>query len=141
MYKCDHFDIEELVPPELFVMLHEDALWRMFDPDILKAADWLRERYGPATINNWKWSGAFTQSGIRTKDSVHYSKGSMHSIGKAFDLKFKKVTAQYARDDLAEMEFRGEKIPEGIRRIENNVSWLHIDCERTGRDTIHFFNP
>lgn len=46
MYKCKHFEIEELVPPELFVALHEDALWRMFDHDILKAADWLRERYG-----------------------------------------------------------------------------------------------
>lgn len=141
MYKCQHFIIEELVTPELHATAHEDVLWSMFDSDLLKAIDWLRERYGPATINNWKWSGAFNQSGIRTMDSVHYSKGSMHSVGKAFDLKFKKVTAQYIRDDLAEMEFGGEKIPAGIRRIENNVSWLHIDCKRTGRDTIHFFNP
>lgn len=141
MYKCEHFDIEELVTPELHSTVHEDVLWSMFDTDLLKAIDWLRGRYGSATINNWKWKGAFTQSGIRTKDSVHYSKGSMHSVGKAFDLKFKNVTAQYIRDDLVEMEFRGEEIPKGIRRIENKVSWLHVDCKHTGRDTIHFFNP
>lgn len=82
-------------------------MWSMFDTDLLKAIDWLWERYGTVTINDWKWKGAFTQSGIRTKDSVHYSEGSMHSVGKAFDLKFKNVTAQYIRDDLVEMEFAG----------------------------------
>jgi len=140
MYKCKHFDIEELVPPELFVMLNEDALWRLFDPNILKAADWLRERYGPATINDWKWGGNFTQSGIRTTDSEYYSPTSQHSIGCALDLKFKHKTAQEIRDDLAEYQAQGNDIPY-FTRVENKVSWLHIDTKPTGQTHLYFFNP
>ena len=140
-YRCEHFRIEELVSPEAFQMLHEDVLWSAFDEDLLKAADWLRERYGRCTINNWLWSGGFTQSGLRTKDSRFYSPGSQHSIGCALDMKFSDYSAEYIRDDLAAMELAGEEIPRGIRRIERGVSWLHIDCKETNQATIYWFNP
>lgn len=139
-YRCKYFSIEELVSPAMHKEVHEEALWCMFDTDALKAIDWLRERYGAATINNWKWGGDFTESGLRTRSDEYYSEGSQHSRGAAFDIKFKYVTAQHIRDDLAEMELRGEKVPY-IKRIENDVSWLHIDTMDMGRDSIYFFNP
>ena len=143
LYKCKHFSIEELVPKPLFDTLHEDVLWGMFDPELLKAADWLRERYGQATINNWKWGGVFSQSGIRTKDSSFYSEGSMHSVGKALDIKFKNISAEAIRADLKAMNERGEMIPY-IRRIEDSVSWLHADVKpQRGvmKGYVYFFKP
>lgn len=141
MYKPKYFTIEELVSPSVHKEVHEEALWNMFDPDAIKAIDWLRERYGAATINDWKWGGNFTESGLRTRSDEHYSEGSQHSRGAAFDLKFKFVTAQHIRDDLAAYELEGGKIPDGIRRIERGVTWLHIDCKETGQDKIYWFNP
>ena len=126
MYKCKYFLIEELVPKSLYDTMHEDALWKLFDEDILKAADWLREKYGPATINNWKWGGVFHQSGIRTKDSEFYREGSAHSVGKALDMKFRDTTAEAIRADFRKAAEEFEEIPY-IRRCEDGVSWLHID--------------
>lgn len=143
LYKCKHFSIEELVPKMLFDILHEDVLWGMFDQELLKAADWLRERYGPATINNWKWAGAFSQSGIRTKDSNFYSEGSMHSVGRALDMKFKNISAEAIRADLKAMNARGDMIPY-ICRMEDGVSWCHIDVKpQRGlmKGYVYFFKP
>jgi len=139
-YRCKYFSIEELVSPAMHKEVHEEALWRMFDPDVLKAADWLRERYGPATINDWKWGGEFSQSGLRTPESKYYSPTSQHSKGCALDLKFRNKTAQQIRDDLAEYQFQGNKIPY-FTRVENQVSWLHIDTKPTGQSELYFFNP
>ena len=139
-YTCDHFEIHELVAPETLAQHHEEECWAMFDPDVLKAADWLRERYGPATINNWKWGGEFSQSGLRTPDSKYYSPTSQHSKGCALDMKFKNKTAQQIRDDLAEYQYGGNQIPY-FTRVENQVSWLHIDTKPTGQSELYFFNP
>ena len=141
MYTCNHFEIHELVSPETLAQHTESECWAMFDPDILKAADWLRERYGPGTINNWKWGGEFSQSGLRTPESKYYSPTSQHSIGCALDMKFSDYSAEYIRDDLAAMELAGDEIPRGIRRIERGVSWLHIDCKETNQSAIYWFNP
>ena len=143
MYHCKHFSIEELVPEELFELLHEDVLWGLFDEELLKAADWLRDRYGPATINNWKWGGVFNQSGLRTKNSQFYREGSMHSVGKALDMKFSNISAEAVRADLKAMNARGEMIPH-IRRIEDGVNWVHLDVKpQKGimKGHVYFFKP
>lgn len=140
-YRCKYFSIEELVSPAMHKEVHEEDLWNMFDPDVLKAADWLRERYGPAIINDWKWGGEFSQSGLRTPNSKYYSPTSQHSKGCALDIKFRNWTAEDIRTDLAAYELEGGKIPDGIRRIERGVTWLHIDCKETGQDKIYWFNP
>lgn len=141
MYRCEHFELHELVSPDTLQNNEEDVLWLVFDESLLKAADWLRERYGPCTVNNWKWGGDFSQSGLRTKASKHYSPTSQHSKGCALDMKFKNWTAEDIRTDLAAYELEGGKIPEGIRRIERGVTWLHIDCKETGQEKIYWFNP
>lgn len=141
MYRPNHFALHELVSQETLENNQEDILWLVFDEELLKAADWLRERYGPCTVNNWHWGGDFSQSGLRTKESRHYSPTSQHSKGCALDMKFRDWTAEDIRTDLAAYELSGGEIPKGIRRIERGVSWLHIDCKETGQDKIYLFNP
>lgn len=144
MYKCKHFKIYELVPKELYEVLHEDLLWGMFDENLLRALDWVKETYSPdspVSVNTWKWGGGFSQSGIRTRDSEYYSEGSMHSVGCAADLKFKNITPEEIRRDIKRRIDSGETIPY-IKRIEEGTdTWLHIDTKPVRHLSVYFFWP
>ena len=135
-----YFSANELVDPTLHAMLREDEILKLFDPDILRFADWCRERYGHCTINDWAWGGKFSWSGYRTPASPWYSQGSMHSIGGALDMKFADYTAEEIRDDLREYEKLHGYVPY-ITRIEDGVGWLHGDTKPTANNRLYFFNP
>ena len=135
MYEPKHLIIQEIVPPVLYdMMTNPKQLFALFDEQLLIGADWLRNRYGPMACNNWHLGGDFKWSGFRTIGSPHYSPGSMHSVGKALDLKFSKIAAEEIRADLRKLEY----VPH-ITRIEDNVSWLHIDTKRTNSNKLYFF--
>lgn len=126
-YKPKYFNIKELVNKELHETLHEDALWKLFDENLLKGLDWLKMMFpkGSIVVNNWSFSGhgLFTQSGIRTKESKYYSKGSAHSVGKAADLKF----SHYDEEDVIKVLSEAEVSPY-IRRVElGTKGWVHVD--------------
>ena len=135
MYIPKHLIIQEIVPHDLYDMFKEPAqLFALFDEQVLMGADWLRNRYGPMTCNNWHLGGDFKWSGFRTTESPHYSATSMHSVGKALDLKFSKMSAAEIRADLRKLEY----VPH-IKRIEDDVAWLHIDVKETNKNKLYFF--
>ena len=136
MYKCKHFLIEELVPPQVFKDRGQKA-WQLLDDRMLMTIDRLREKYGSMTINSWKWGGDREWSGLRTSDSPYYSKYSQHSFGKAFDIIFKNVTAEKVRQDILANPDKFEF--EYINSLELGVSWLHIDSRNSNR--IFAFRP
>ena len=140
MYQCKHFAIHELVSKALYESfgMHTDLLWSLLDEDLLRGIDWLRERYGSATINNYGFSshGNFEWSGLRTVDCPVYSKGSMHSVGMGADLKFTNTSSEDIRQDLKSIG----NVP-WITRVEDKVDWLHVDVKPTGKSEIYFFNP
>jgi hypothetical protein len=138
IYKCQHFEIEELVPPELMSM-PEEYLWQLFNEDLLISIDRLRSALGrPITINNWKSGGKFKWRGYRTNSCKIGAKGSMHRIGCALDMDIKGMSAEEVRTYLKTHQ---NMYPE-ITRIERNTNWLHIDCmPRKGWTGIKFFNP
>jgi len=141
-YKCKHFSIEELAPPELCEELHEDLIWAMFDENVLKFADWLKGFCGGAsvTVNTWIWGGNLKQSGLRTKSSEYYSETSQHSKGCALDLKVEGWTAEALRQALRKHEEEVAPVPY-ITSVEDKVTWLHVDTKPTGKDKLYFFNP
>lgn len=141
-YRPKHFRIEELVSPELYEVVHEDALWQIFDPNLLKALDWLRERYGIIIVNDWVYGGGRRYSGLRGKHSPYYSPTSMHSVGKAADCIPKYINPHEVREDFRKMIAAGEEIPY-ITRVEDDVDWLHIDTKpiAPSQRPIHFFKP
>ena len=137
IYKCKHFKIQELVSQELYMKLHEDVLWSMFDENLLRGIDWLRDQFGPIRINTWSSRGHYDQSGIRTKGSKHYSEFSQHSIGCAADLKFDDFTPKMIRAKLKQFS-----VVPYIMRVENDTdSWVHVDTKPTGNPDLYFFNP
>ncbi|MBI9113252.1 peptidase M15 [Maridesulfovibrio ferrireducens] len=139
IYKPNHFRIEELVYPE-FYEAHKhrgELMWMAFDQRALITLDWLRETYGPITVNDWLWGGPFKYSGLRPFDCEEGSELSQHKFGRAFDCKFKNVTADEVRADMRRVGCMEPKVNRDslplryryIRRIEEfpGMSWFHFD--------------
>ena len=132
-YICEHFSIQELVPPEVFQERGNKA-WSLFNPLILKSADRLRKRYGPMFINTWSLSkaiqeiyGTRTESGIRIPGNAYYKVYSDHSRGNAFDAIFRDISAEEIRDDIIQGRIEFD-FPVVIECTINGkeISWLHF---------------
>ena len=130
MYKCTHFGIKELVSKGTHDKRGEKA-WALLDDRALQTVDFLREKYGSITINDWSWGGKSHWRGLRTPDSAYYSTYSQHSFGRAFDLIFKNTTAEKVRQDITanpnDPAFRF------INSFEEGTSWLHFDVRNCNR--------
>lgn len=139
-YRPTHFRIQELVPPELYELLSEEALWDLFEEEALKALDWMKDMFpkGTITINDWSWGGNYKYSGFRTKSSSDYSEHSAHSTGKGWDMKFSEYAIEEARERLGEVEYSPF-----VRRVELGTdTWLHVDTIKKGSiKSIYFFWP
>ena len=125
-YTAKHFKVQELVTPYAFQRLGSDALMLM-DDRILIALDTVREVFDkPITVNNWHIGGGFTQRGWRD-DSETGAKFSQHRFGRAVDFDVSGFTAKDAREVILEMWPHSDAL-KYITRMEDGVSWLHIDC-------------
>lgn len=143
-YKCKHFKIEELVPPTVFDRWGQKAWW-FIDQELCKTIDELRELFGASiTINNWLWSGTYSQSGYRDNSSVYYNEFSAHSFGKAADMKIKGYTSDVSIQMI--MDWKKEGKLEYLTRMELATDgWVHVDvfnAEPNNDDqTLYVFNP
>ena len=138
MKKAKHFKIHELVPPSTFDKFGEKS-WQFIDTRLIDLIDALRDEFGSATINNYKFGGNRSESGLRTPDCKFYKTHSQHSFGRAADLVFKDITASEARRRILENPSKWLAICPNIS-IEDDVTWLHIDVRNTA-GAISVFKP
>ncbi len=137
MIKCEHFKIYELVPPQVYKDRGQKA-WELFDPKLLTAIDMLRETFGSATVNDWKWGGNFKWSGLRTNQCRIGAKYSQHRFGRAADMKFKNITPAEIRKAIRSDLIGFKEM--GVTCIENKTkTWLHVDVRNT--IPIKWVNP
>ena len=136
IYKCKHFAIHELVPPQVFED-RGDKAWELLDDRLLYTLDQLRNRYGRITVNKWHWGGDRLWSGLRTSGSPYYSQYSQHSFGRAADCLFNELSAEKVRVDI--MANPNDPAFEYINSVELDVSWLHFDVRNCNR--IQTFKP
>ncbi len=135
MYKCKHFSIHELVPPNVFNQRQEKA-WELLDERLLISLDKLRERYGLITVNNYYWGKDREWSGLRTSDSPYYSPFSQHTFGRAADCLFSNISTEDVLQELLanptdpDFEFIGS--------VELGVSWLHFDVRNSHRIKTYY---
>ena len=139
--KPKHFKLHELVCDHIYKKYGEQA-WQFIDPRLIITIDTIREQIGkPITINNYKWGGNDTQSGVRcnmcnlvkskTDKGIVYMSG--HQEGQAVDFSVEGMSAEAVRNWLAT-----ELLPYPIR-LEADVSWVHLDVRDAGQK-IYFFN-
>lgn len=141
MYIPEYFKAHELVPPEIYDKFGERS-FMFLDDRLLRLCDALREEFGSATINNYKWGGDRVASGLRSPDSPYYSSTSQHSFGRAVDILFKDCPSDFVRSEIREGVMlpyydKGE-IPSIT--LEEGVSWVHIDI-RNGKSGVNSFKP
>jgi hypothetical protein len=142
IYRPQFFKLYEMVCPEVYNKFG-DMAWQFFDDKIVVNIDWVRRTLNkPITINNWHEGGSFDQRGLRciqckiVSDACHQGQVyvSPHILGKAFDYDVEGITADEVRVWIA---LNKDKLPYPIR-FEENVEWVHMDCEDTG-NKISFF--
>ncbi len=138
MYKPKHFKTQELVSERVYEERGEKAL-ELLDSRILEVIDYLREQLGRSiTVNSWLWDGPRSQSGLRdvghykTLDKYH-STYSQHKYGRAIDFLVKGMSAEDVRQYI--YDHRDEGPLSYITFIEEDVSWVHVDCRNCERIT------
>jgi hypothetical protein len=127
-YRPKYFALNEVVHPGAIQALGERA-WTLMDERILRGADWLRELFGPCTINGKFGGKGFTESGLRDPFTTTGAKFSQHKFGRALDLKFHKVTCKEVYEYI--IRNPGQARENGITTVEDIAftgTWLHIDC-------------
>ena len=154
-YKCNHFAIHELVSPGALDEIAERILWRRFDPNVLKDADKLRERYGACYINTHGFSNpnilgeVFSYSGFLMQNEYveKRSQGSGHRYFKCLDMKFTDVTTEEIREDLFGFDPQAnaylpkiEDFPH-ITEVELGTSWLHVGWGTNTDDKVLVYRP
>ena len=138
-YEPKNFILQELVPPEIWEEREWKSIW-LLDQNMIKMVDGIREFFGkPITINNWKWGGQFTLRGFRPEETKIGSKLSQHKFGRAADMDIEDYSAEQAR----RLIIGNQKNPllNWITVIEDNVSWLHVDCRNINTEKIILVNP
>lgn len=137
MYRCKHFDINELVDSKTFEKFGEGA-WMFFDPRALISLDAIREFYGvPVTVNNWPYGGSLQYRGFRPRNCDVGAEYSQHRFGAAFDCDVKGVPASTVRKDILANKDTRFRL---INCIEDDVSWIHFDV-RNIEDRIRIVYP
>jgi len=139
----DYFSIRELVCPDVYAKHGENA-WAFLDKNLLKVLLWIREGIGkPMTINTWANGGNYSQRGLRcnlcslvsdkTRRGQLYV--SAHMLGKAVDFGVQGMSAEQVRQWL---QNNSHRLPYPIR-VEDGVSWVHIDIRNDKNDNLYFF--
>jgi hypothetical protein len=136
--KAKHFKIHELVDEKTYLRYGEKAWW-FIDESLICLIDAMRDEFGPATINNYRFGGDRSWSGLRTTESEWYSPYSQHTFGRAADILFKEHTAADVRKAMTENPDKWLAICPSIT-LEDDVSWVHVDV-RNGENCIRLFKP
>jgi hypothetical protein len=143
MYKCQYFKIQELVSPIVFKTYGEFA-WSFFDENLLKDLDSIRELTGSPLIVNGNFRGcSYIESGLRCNmDSIVAIKKqpylSAHVLGRAFDIKSRKLSSQKLYDFILTNQHKFKAIKR-MEDIKKTPTWVHIDSLNTNNNNIAIF--
>ena len=135
MYKCQYFEIKELVSPIVYNQWGEQA-WMFFDTDVLQDLDTIRETYGKAImINNWK--NNLTQCGLRSNlDPLVRGKNTLylstHIRGTGFDLHCTHGHNSKLWEHVRNLIVQGKlKKINGLEDYSKTNGWVHVQYANT----------
>lgn len=144
MKKSKYFKIQELVCPDVYRKFGEQA-WMFIDERLIDTLDIVREKIlcSPMIVNNWNAGGSYTQRGLRcnicqlvkSKTDISRLYLSAHNFGKAVDATVQGMTAEEARHLIIKNQIL---LPYPIR-LEDGVSWLHLDVYDSDKGKVYLF--
>lgn len=146
--KPTYFSLDELVCPHVYNHFGEIA-WGFFDSKLLVTIDRIRELLNkPIFVNNWKDGPTvyFDERGFRCIQCDLVKKAiaenrlycSPHMRGQAIDCDIQGLVSSEVREWLIKNQ---NLLPYPIR-LENNVSWVHIDVvDNFEGKKVTLFNP
>ena len=135
-YKCEHFDIEELVDRKTFD-LWGNRSWMFLRADALISLDQIRKYFNkPTWVNNWIVGGSFQWRGLRPAYCNVGNVHSQHRFGNGFDLDVEGMDAEEVRRAILENQ---DRFPM-IMCLETDITWMHFDC-RNIPDRIRLVKP
>lgn len=137
--KCQHFILQELIPPEIYD-LRGDAGWELLDPVALLSLDALRECFGPIVVNNWHDGGNFKESGYRSLTTPTGARFSQHKFGRAFDCKPQRVTPDEMSEYILTNATKFQHITT-LEDVKKTVTWLHFDVRNNPQTVIRVVEP
>ena len=134
-----HFDIRELVPPEIH-SVRGDNSWELLDGRLIFMLDDLWDNVGPFVVNDWHKGGTYKESGLRSSGTSTGAKYSQHKFGRAVDAKFKNKTPQEAH---AFILANPDKFPyvTTLEAIGATPTWVHCDCRNHNSPGIKVVAP
>lgn len=142
--KSNYFSIKELVCKHVYDRYGEAAAM-FIDDRLIATLNTIREKIlcAPMTVNNWHLGGSFTQRGLRcnicalvkSKTDIGRLYLSAHLLGKAVDCNVEGMTAEEARRLIIG---HSERLPWPIR-LEEGVSWVHLDVYEMGTQKVSLF--
>ncbi|QGH72750.1 MAG: peptidase M15 [Podoviridae sp. ctLUJ1] len=132
-YTAKYFKAFELVPKKLFEARGERAI-ELLDKELLIALDYVREKLGKVTVNNWKAGGQFQYRGIRTPECKEYSITSQHAYGKAVDFDVEGMSAEEVNQWLIDNREADEL--KAISFIEMGMNWVHMDTRPDDKNNL-----
>lgn len=153
MYKCKYFIIQELVSKKVYdyytktLKYPESFLWCLFDEEILKDLDLIREtRKKAIIINNWHLGGDLQQCGLRSnvEEIVKAKRNpylSGHCLAKGFDLHDRNGDNKGLYNHVYNLGKEGKF--KKIKRVENFSStptWCHCDGIDTADGKFQIFS-
>lgn len=144
MYKCNYFELRELVPESIFELMGDGA-WGLFDERLLELIDDIRDHFGlPMVVNNWAHEGEFQFRGYRPQGCGVGSPTGAHYKGKAVDFniidKGHILPSETVSSSILKLR---RKFPE-LRGVEIVNGWSHVDTMiRPGQkgSSICVFSP
>lgn len=121
--------LDEYIDQETYQKYYKKPhyLMGLINKDLPPLDQFMRERYGSVTINNW-WSGGDREwSGLRTPKSAYYKRLSQHGdFCNASDKLFANMTAKEVEEDIKKnyVELFRDR---GLTCLESGVTWTHTD--------------
>ena len=135
-----YFGIKELVCPHVYERWGERA-WQFLDERLLANLEFIREGIGkPIVVNNWAQGGQYSQRGLRCnccilvieKTDLRKVYLSQHIFGKAVDFNVVGMDAESVRKWI---KAHAKELPYPCR-LEENVSWVHLDVMNNTKEKV-----
>ena len=136
MYRCRHFSIKELVPPEIYESRGQRA-WELLDTRILKAIDLIRDDFGPLIVNNWATGGKLKYRGFRPRDVTVGARLSQHRFGRAIDFH---ATVSPHGDIYEAILTEKYWMVSTVENLTDTPTWIHVDCRNNLTEGIRVVN-